>query len=445
MRAPVTDNPCRLSRLRREDGALLLEVIFSTLVVAMVSAAVLTGVSGSVTTATKNRERSVAASLAEQDQERMRSYKATELDGYSATTTKTVRGIQYQVASSTAWYFDSSGTKSCTSNGNKASYLRLISTVTPLGNRPGAAVTETSLLAPPNGTLSTTKGALAVMIVDRSGNPRPNIVVSLNGGSVAQSDTTNSSGCANFFNLPVGSPATTYTVTPSAPGLVDRSGDSSPTLATGVVGGQQTLVTMELDVPVTINVAFDTKVGTNAAVPWRSQYARLVSSGLPSPSFLQGSLGSYPTTNNTFQWTSLYPFTSGYAAYAGNCDANDPTDYGSAGYSTAVTPGGGPYTITARMPSLNLRVQRSGVDYAGADVKVYQFDTGCSQTPYPTQLTNSSGAIPNPGYPWGNYWICVDDNRSSPVLKWVNLLNTSAAGTATTTVSLTSGTTSGSC
>jgi hypothetical protein len=283
------------------------------------------------------------------------------------------------------------------------------------------------------------------MVVDRSGNPRTNMTVNLTGGSVSQTDVTNSSGCANFFNVPVGSPAVTYTVTFAATGLVDRSGNSSPSLTTGIVGGQQTLVTEELDVPVTINVAFDTKVGTNAAVPWRSQYARIQSSGLPAPFYLSQSLGSFPSTNNTFQWTSLYPFTSGYAAYAGSCDANDPTDYGAAGYSTAVVPGGGPYTITVRMPSINLRVQRSSADYAGADVKVYQFDTGCSQLPYPTQLTNSSGAIPNPGYPWGNYWICVDDNRSSPVLKWVNLLNTSAAGTATTIVNLSSGTSSGSC
>ena len=445
MRATATDTPRRFSRLRREEGALLLEVVFSTLVVALVSAAVLTGVSGSVKVATKNRERSVATQLAEQDQERMRSYKATELDGYSNSQTKTVRGIAYTVDSKTEWYFDSSGTKSCTSDGNKASYLKLISTVTPQGGRPGSAVTETSLLAPPNGTFSTTKGALAVMVVDRSGNPRANMTVNLTGGSFSGSDVTNSSGCANFFNVPVGSPAVTYTVTFAATGLVDRSGNASPSVTTGIVGGQQTLVTEELDGPVDIDVNFDTKVGTAAAVPAKAQYARLQSSGLPAPFYLSQSLGSFPTSNNTFSWTSLYPFTSGYAAYGGPCDANDPTDYGATGYSTAVTPGGGPYTITARLPAINIRVQRGGTNYAGADVKVWQGDTGCTSFTYPLQITNSSGAMPNPAFPWGNFWICVDDNRSSPQLKWTAVANTAAAGTATQTINLSSGTSSGSC
>ena len=439
MRATATDIVRRLGLLRREEGGLLLEVVFSTLVVAMVSAAVLTGVSGSVKTATKNRERSVAAQLAEQDQERMRAYKATELDGYSNTTTKTVRGIPYTVESRTDWYFDSSGTKSCTSDTNKASYLKLISTVTPQGGRPGTAVTETSLLAPPNGTLSTTKGALAVMVVDRNGAGRPNLTVNLTGGSVSQSDATNESGCANFFNVPVGTPPTTYTVTTSAPGLVDRTGSASPSLTTGITGGQQTLVTMELDIPVAVNVNFDTKVGSAAAVPAKSQYARLQSAGLPAPFFLQQSLSSYPSTNNTFTWASLFPFTNGYSAYAGMCDDNNPTEYVSSYTANAITVNpGGTYTITARMPSINIQVRYNNATLVGAPVKVYSVDPDCISTMlFPAQTSNSSGAMPNPGFPWGHYYVCADNSNlpnTTDRRMYVAIDNVAAAGTATTQV-----------
>lgn len=441
MRAFPHTTSNRLHALRaRQEGAFMIEVIFSTLVVAMVSAAVLTGVTGSVKTATKNRERSVAAQLAEQDQERMRSYKATQLDGYSNTTTKTVRGIPYTVQSSTSWYFDSSGTKSCTSDTNRASYLKLVSTVRPQRAGTGPPVTMTSLLTPPNGTFSQDKGSLAVLVVDRNGNPRPNLTVNVTGGTTSQSDTTNDQGCANFFYLPVGSPAISYTVTVAAPGLVDRSGSPSPSLQTGVVGGEQTLSTVELDVPVAVNVNFDTKVGAGAPIPDRSQYVRLGSSGLAAPGYLSGSLTSYPSTNNTFTFSSLYPFTSGFSAWAGNCTKNDPTQWGDTANSVAVTPGGGPYTVTARMPAVNIQVKRgstlSGATvYSAATVRVTPTDSGCTAS-YPTQTSNgtgptgTSGALPDPGFPYGNYTVCASDGSKKVT---ASIANGNAAGTDSNT------------
>ncbi len=448
---------------RGEGGAFLIEVIFSTLVVGMVSAAVLTGVSGSVKTAAHNRERSVAAQLAEQDQERMRSYKATQLDGYSNTTTKTVRGIPYTVASTTSWYFDSSGTKSCTSDTTSASYLKLVSTVTPQRAGTGAPVTMTSLLTPPNGTFSEDKGSLAVLVVDRNGAPRPNLTVNVTGSSVSQSDTTNAAGCANFFYLPVGSPAITYTVTVSAPGLVDRTGDPSPSISTGVVGGQQTLTTMELDVPVAINVNFNTKVGSAAPQSDRNQYVRLGSSGLAAPGYLSANTTSYPTTDNTFSFTSLYPFTSGYSAWGGNCTKNDPTQWGDTAASATVAPGGGPYTISARVPAINIQVKRGTTStnatvYSSATVRVTPTDSGCSAT-YPTQTSNgtgptgTSGALPKPGYPYGNYTVCASDGSKKVT---TSIANGKAAGTDSNTgtnaidptvlwINTSSGGTSGSC
>jgi Tfp pilus assembly protein PilV len=452
----------RLRPLRRnQDGAVLLEVVFSTLVVAIVTTAVLKGVEGSVKTTVENRERSVAAQLAEQDQERMRSYKATSLDGYSQSRTVTVRGLNYTVASSTQWIYDSSGTKSCTSDTSQASYLKLMTTVTPV--KEGPPVSATSLLTPPNGTFSTDKGSLAVMITDRNGAARPNIPVAINGNGVSDSDTTNSSGCANFYYIPTGN----YTVTPSAPGLVDRTGDASPTITAGVVGGQSTLTTIELDVPATVNITFDTKVGTNAAVGASSQYARIESSGLASPGFLPATFsGTYSnaTPPNTFTFSSLYPFTSGYAAFGGNCDKNDPTNWNGTytANATAVSPGG-THSIVARLPAINIQVKRGttstgATTYTSATVKVTPTDSGCTAT-FPTQTSNGTGpsssvaALPKPGYPWGNYNVCASDGTKKAT---VAIANTNANGTdsntGTTTIDPTviwintsSGGTSGTC
>lgn len=449
MRALLLHIHHRLRPLRRnQDGAVLLEAVFSTLVVAIVTTAVLKGVEGSVKTTVENRERSVAAQLAEQDQERMRSYKATSLDGYAQTRTVTVRGLNYTVASSTKWIYDSSGTVSCTSDTSQASYLKLMTTVTPV--KEGPPVSATSLLTPPNGTFSNDKGSLAVMITDRNGAARPNIPVAINGNGVSTSDTTNSSGCANFYYIPTGN----YTVTPSAPGLVDRAGNASPTITAGVVGGQSTLSTIELDVPARINVSFDTKQGTFAAQPAYSQYVRLASSGLASPGFQTGSLGTLPpSTPNTFNFTSLYPFTSGFAFFGGNCDANDPTTWVSSytANTQAVAPGG-TYNVTARLPAIWIRVQRAGVNLANADVKITTNDSTCTTQSYSMQKTTATtatppAALPSPGFPWGKYTVCADSSVAGTARKvTVNVNNTAAAGTSQTTINIpTSGGTTGNC
>jgi type II secretory pathway pseudopilin PulG len=160
-------------RLRDDRGSFLIETVISAVVVALVGTAVLAGVDGAVSTAGRNRARSIEAGLAEQDQERMRSFQAAQLNNYHQTRTVTVAGIAYSVASRSDWIRDNSGTVSCTNDSTQASYMRIASTVTPLGSRPGPPVTQTSLIAPTNGTFTTSQGSLAVAIIDRNGVAGP--------------------------------------------------------------------------------------------------------------------------------------------------------------------------------------------------------------------------------------------------------------------------------
>src|SRR5262245_33024664 len=76
--------------LLNERGSLLIEVMAGAMLVALIAMAVLAGFDGAFATSGKNKARSVAATLAEQDIERMRSYTSVELSGYSETQTKTV-------------------------------------------------------------------------------------------------------------------------------------------------------------------------------------------------------------------------------------------------------------------------------------------------------------------------------------------------------------------
>ena len=61
--------------LRSESGFALIEVIVAAAVLAIVALAVLSGIDAASSTSAREKARAVAASLAEQDQERMRSYR----------------------------------------------------------------------------------------------------------------------------------------------------------------------------------------------------------------------------------------------------------------------------------------------------------------------------------------------------------------------------------
>ena len=109
-----------------------------------------------------------------------------------ATRTVTVGKSDYQITSDAEWVHDASGAAlSCDSDGKQADYIRITSTVIwpSIGSRPPALVQ--SLVAPPNGSISDTAGALAVSVqngqnqgvagvartLDRHGDPGRGLVV----------------------------------------------------------------------------------------------------------------------------------------------------------------------------------------------------------------------------------------------------------------------------
>ena len=196
----------RRVRLRGERGSVLLEVMIGAVVLAITSMAILNGIDGAQTAGAKNKARSVQSSLAQQDIERMRAIPITSLSNYRQTRTVTVAGVDYTVVSRTDWVRDASGTIGCTTDTTQGQYLKLSSTVTSPATvqKP---ITETGLLTPGAGQLSTTAGTGTVLLTDRDGAPAAGILVSLSGpGSF--SDRTDAQGCAVFGYIPPG----TYSV-----------------------------------------------------------------------------------------------------------------------------------------------------------------------------------------------------------------------------------------
>ena len=78
----------RRPSLSSERGSFLVEVMVGAIVLAIVTFAVLDGMSGAADTGERNRQRSVASTLAQQDIERLRSFEITDLSNYRETRTR---------------------------------------------------------------------------------------------------------------------------------------------------------------------------------------------------------------------------------------------------------------------------------------------------------------------------------------------------------------------
>ena len=405
----------------QEAGFGLIEVIVSASLLAVIALGIFATIDRTGAVSASNRSRAIAADLAEQDQERMRAFKATDLTNYNGTRTVTVAKVAYTVRSSASWVADKSGTESCTNNSSQADYLKITSTVSwpaQLAERP---VTMASVVAPPAGGLGPNRGNLVVQLMDEADRPLVGIPVGLT--PTGTSLLTNSEGCAFFGYIAAGS----YQATFSQAGWVDPAGNGNVSLNASVTPGTTTTLTDRYASAAQIAVGFDTKVGAAAAKPAQAQSVTVANPGLPVPGTritAPGSLQSVITSSN------LFPFTTGYGVYAGSCPSADPTTYDPAywskypGYVTT-TPGAA-RAVTVREPALNLLATRSGSPLGGAHVIVRATGAGCTEAW--TQSTNAQGKLPSPGMPYGTFTACADDGVRS--VTRLNIANTNPAGTA---------------
>jgi Tfp pilus assembly protein PilV len=440
-----------LAAARAEDGIMLVELLMAALLVALISIGVFTAIVGSSRGSANDRHRSIAAALAQQDQERMRAFKATDLANYRQTRPVTVAGTTYSVESRGQWVSDASGVISCSSVSSAANYLHITSTVTwpSIGGLKPIAVR--SLVAPPSGSTAANTGTLSVRLTNQAATGIPGISLAL-GSPANLGDTTDSSGCAVFPGVTAGN----YTLSFSQPGYVDVGGNGSISKTVSVTGSSTTTENIEYAQAGAIAVSFDTKVGANPVQATTSEAVTVSHANMPAPGRRTFDPAGGPVS--TINATSLFPFTSGYNVYAGSCANNDPSVYNSNYYTTAGNQGsvtvapGGSYAVAVRKPAINIRTERNGTNYAGADVLVKLTSSGCTET-FPNQTSNSSFALPQPDFPFGTYQVCADAMVTATSWPFATtkrkrtvtgIANTGPAGTATVEVDITSSVSSSS-
>lgn len=422
--------PLRARLASEQSGFALLEVVVGAALVLVVGTAVLKGIDGSQRTSRENRARSVAAELAQQDQERLRAFKVTELSNYHEVRNVTPGGDPsaggpFRVESRATWVRDNSGTVNCTNDSTQANYLQITSTVTWADMSPLKPVTATSLVAPPAGAFGPNDGTLAIQVLGARSQPIQGVTVTLTGPD-SLSDVTDANGCVVFGYIDAG----TYQATLSKPGYVDPSGDADSQHTVAVIGGATTLQQYLYDLAATVHIGFDTvKAGVTA--PGQAYTAASLSSGsLPAPFYRAFTRSPAATTIDA---ANVFPIAGGYSVYAGSCGANDPLnvpDGYDKGFVVRVNPGpGDDVSATARVPSLSLAVkyQSSGANVASGTVKITP-PSGCGS---PFTLPIGAGAVET-ALPFGAYTVCAyDGTRNSGKVTVVNYDPNGSAATLT--------------
>ncbi|HEY1276289.1 MAG TPA: hypothetical protein VGF25_15360 [Thermoleophilaceae bacterium] len=421
---------------------MLIEVMVGALMLALITTAVLTGLDGAQETGRKNRNRSVAATLAQQDIERLRAMPVTALSNFSQTRTVDANGVNYTVASTTEWVSDSTGVISCSDETEQADYLKVSSTVSSPATV-SQPVVETTLLAPAAGT-----GAVVVRLTDRDGLVRPSTSVSLAGSTYSTSQATNTLGCAIFGGVPAGN----YTA--RAPGgLVSWASVNPATSAVTVATGKTSVVQMELEPPASLLANFVKPSGAPAAPTAAWGVVSVAHAKLPG-----GRKVFTGATGTSLAADTLFPHHDGYGVYAGGCKANNPANW-DADYFLPGGPGyvqldpsdvNKPVNVVMAAPRVTVR-RSSGSGGWTAHARFDEADDPALGSTCTTSRagfqTNNSGSTSTKNLdfalPFGTYDVCADDSSRRRTVS-VTLSPTDPAPTPVT-VDLTSGTSSGRC
>jgi len=436
---------------RSQRGGALVEIMMSALLVALAATAIFKGIDGATATSGQSKSRAVATTLAHEDQERMRSMDPRKLASYNpGPTTKTVNRVAYKVTSTADWVSDRGDSESCTKGDGRVTYVKISSKVEWPEMGGSKPVNASSIVAINN---AYAKGSLAVKIVDRTGStgvPAVNVTVD---PPVSLTKQTNDAGCVVFDGLDAGQ----YFGQFSKIGYVDPGGNNVVRPAGGwnVTTGSTSISTYQYDQAGQINFAFDTKYLTNGAWNINSPVDNEITVLHQNiPGSQQRRMDVADNTSGA-SFTALFPFTTAYTAYAGDCTASTP------GWTTpnsATVPPGGtatPNPVRLRMPAIGVRVRRSGGNLSRpASVTVRPATGSCIPTrtlpdapnPAGNTIPTGTGNAQTYAFPPGDFIVCADDNASTPRRREVPVSNSDENGQLVTVdITNSSPSTNGSC
>jgi hypothetical protein len=419
-----------------------MEVLISAVILALIVIATFTGFDVANQATASERQRAQADVIAQQDEDRLRSYQIGQLSSLSETNIVKYGGTEYSVLSTGEFISDDTGGTSCSTEAQEASYVRTTSKVTWPGSGTRDPVVETGLITPPAG------GAVLVQVFEAKGNPLSGVTVKATGPSAATS-TTGTQGCVIFAGLAEGE----YKVSVHRTGYTDKTGNKEPEESATVVAGNTEKKAFELDQPGAIAVTFEPTSGAEA----KGDTFVAQNPELPTPSFKTfGTPGTYETTVTSPM--ELFPFgepsppaekaIGQYKVYAGTCEADNPETLGAGEPPKVNVLPGETVSVKVPLPAINLKVM-SGTESSPPPAVTNGFsgtfkdegsECGGKEHKFPV-ISAATGEL-HKGMSFGKFSLCLvsKEKVGSPAMykkvKGIAIANEHAAGTALTTIYL---------
>jgi prepilin-type N-terminal cleavage/methylation domain-containing protein len=421
-----------------EAGFTMVEMVIAIFIFAMVITGVGVGMSSALNLTRQNRNRSIAANLAAQQMDTIRSTDFDALDQMTQlvqpttiSPTPTVEGVPYTITQDTAWVRkNATGAaagpcQSPPTAANPLAYIAVTTTVTWADMHGVMPVQTDTVISPPVGVYDQTEGHIRVSVLNAASQPVSGAIVTIVNPTAGVSDTatTGADGCAFFAYQPTGA----YTVTlSSGVGKVDGQGSATPVQNVTVKSASTSTVQFVFDSAAALTLTLSPNTGgytVPSTMPVSLGNTALKPSGVLSYSTPTGS----PRTIG-----SLFPYSSGFQSWAGSCSDADPqgvNPLGGAYYvgatraaAIAMTPGG-TSSGTVSVPTTSLQFKRSsgsGSYLITATHKVPSgatSDAGCPTAETyilaSTQTITTTTVALNFGLPYGTWNITWKNNSSS--------------------------------
>ncbi len=405
-----------------QEGFVLIEVLISALILAIVAGAVLSLISATTRSAASQRVHAVAYGLAQEDQSRLRSLRLSSLNRLDTELPPiTIDGATYVVRSQGTFVSNSTGDVSCDGSVSPADYVRITSTVSSAAM--GKSVVMQSIVSPSNGALDPNRGTLSVKATNAQGQALSG--VSISGGGVSNfSGSTDSTGCANFADLPSGN----YSVTTSAGGMINTKGETSTSKEIGVPSAGIQPLSLMYDRAGWIEPEFVYKSEAGALVPTTVDSMMVFNAESGSSATAYGTPGGARIAN--LKTPGIFPFKSKYTTYGGSCATNNPDPEeklpaNKVAMGFPLVPPDGTVRPLIQLPALHLTVTYNSSAISGARVTITDTNSNCKYAGSAIKrvyTTNASGkqaagssGVAEPGLPWGKYKICASAKvKTSP-------------------------------
>ncbi|MCR2819897.1 carboxypeptidase regulatory-like domain-containing protein [Microbacterium sp. zg.Y1090] len=297
----------RTKALPGDDGFTLVEVIVAMLVFGIILTGFVYTITASLTATRDTRTRIVAANLASQQIDVLRS----AADAFAVTnSTRDVElnGDTFHVRVRTQWVAAGGTTASCEAGAAVASlaYKHVSIEVTWDNMREGAQpVYSDTHITPKTKINDPSLGTVLVGVLDSAGSGVAGATVSLSPSGGVAAATTDSDGCAYLLKVPAG----TYTVTAEKTGFISERQVEKPQASVPVTAGGSSRVSFALERQTRFDVTYAPDAAPGVRLPTELTTTFISTYG----AFAQNLTGNARTKAH-----SLYPVPSGYSVLAGD-------------------------------------------------------------------------------------------------------------------------------